>query len=181
MGSSLFSWATDLQDLCSTSDYSQFFDHYFMQTDVLLYVFLIGAGIAAAVAAIFYFGICNTSYTLSTRINWFVALVISCAATFFVSDFYLKGHDGGEASASSGLFLDSYNLQDDIAVTLEDSDEQLAQWNADSEDFRQALNTGDFDIITNISLINTLYAFLIFILLSFVFKGLTIHGKNLPV
>lgn len=181
MGSSLFSWATDLKDLCSTSDYSQFFNHYFMETDACLWTFLIGVGIAVVVGAIFYFGICNTRFSLSTRLVWVVAMIICCAATFFVSDIYLKGHDGGEASSSSGLFLDSYNLQDDYAQSIEDDDDQLAEWNEQADEFRQDLATGSFDIITKISVINTVYALLVFILFSLCVKGTTTHGKNIPV
>lgn len=181
MGSSLFLWATKLDDLCSTSEYSQFFDHYFMQTDVCMWTFIIGLGIAIVVCAIFYFGICNASYALSTRLTWAVALVIVGAATFFSSHFYINGHNGDGASTSSGWYHDSYVLQDTYAEEIEDDGDQLAEWNALSDEFRDELGTGAFDITNSISLVNTVYALLIFILMSFCVKGTTVHGKNIPV
>lgn len=181
MGSSLFSWATDLTELCSTSDYSQFFNHYFIDTDVLTWTFVIGLGIAVVIGLIFYLVICNKSFALSTRLNWLIALIITAVATFFVSSAYMKGSDGGDASSSSGFFLDSYTYQDDVAQDLEDNDDQLAEWNASAEDFRQGLSTGDFDIITKIALVNMGYSLLIFILLSLCLKGTTVHGKNIPI
>lgn len=181
MWSSLFSWATDLEELCSSDNYSQFFDHYFMQSDVCMWTFLIGAGIAAAVCGIFYFVICNKVYALSNRWVWLAALVISCVSVFFVSDIYMKGHDGGDSTASSGLYLDSYTLQDEYAEELQDNIDQLAEWNALADDFRQELSTGEFNIITNMALVNTVYAFVIFIMMSFCVKGTTVHGKKIPV
>lgn len=180
MGSFLYSWATDLKDLCSTDKYSEFFNNYFMESDVCLWTFIIGLGIAVAVCSIFYFGICNKSYALSTRLNWFVALIVCGVITFFASLMYVKGHDGGDASSSTGLYLSSYTLQDNYAVSIEDNDDQLVEWNQTCDDFRDDLSTGVFDIINMISLINTLYATLLFILMSFCVKGATTHGKNIP-
>lgn len=180
MSSGMFSWATDLTDLSSTSEYSQFFDHYFNQTNACLNVVLIGFGIALVIGALFYFWIGNTSFKLSTRLNWVIALLITGVVTFFVSTTYLTGHDGGEASSSSGVFLDSYTLQDDVALQIEENDDQLAEWNALSNDYRNAMSTGEFEIITEISIINTCYALLLFILFSFIVKRLTIHAKNIP-
>lgn len=180
MGSSLFSWLTDLTDLCSTSEYSQFFNHYFIETDVLIWTFVIGLAIALVTSLFFYLVICNKSFSLSTRLNWLIVLLITGVATFFVSDWYMKGSDGGDASSSSGFFLDSYTFQDDTAQDLEDNEEQLAEWNALAEDFRQKLGTGEFDIITNIALVNTVYSLFFFIVLSFCLKGKTDHGKNIP-
>lgn len=181
MGSALFSWATDLTDLCSTHEFSQFFANYFIDSNVCLWTFLIGVGIAVVVCGIFYFGICNTSYPMSTRINWLVALLLTCVITFFASKMFVQGHDGGEASSSSGLYLSSYTLQDDYTAQIEDNDDQLAEWSAQCDEFRQELATGAFDIINKIALLNTLYALLIFVAMSFCVKGTTIHGKNIPV
>ena len=181
MGSFFYSWATDLKDLCSTHEYSEFFNNYFMESDVCLWTFIIGLGIAVTVCSIFYFGICNKSYTLSTRLNWFVALIVCVVITFFASSMYVKGHDADNAPSSTGLYLSSYTLQENYTHFFEDNDDQLIEWNQTSEDFRNDLSTGEFDIINMISLINTLYATLLFILMSFCVKGATTHGKNIPV
>lgn len=181
MGGSIYSWATDLKDLCSTSDYSEFFNNYFMESDVCLWTFIIGLGISIVVCAIFYFGICNRSYVLSTRLNWFVALIVCGVISFFASNMYVKGHDGGDASSSTGMYLSSYTLQDNYAEKIEENDDQLAEWNQTCDDFRSDLSTGEFKIINKISALNTGYSLLLFILMSFCVKGTTIHGKNIPV
>ena len=184
MGSSLFSWATDLVELCSTSEYSQFFNHYFMETDVCLWTFLIGLAIAIGVGAIFYFVIGNVSYALSSRLTWIIALIICCAATFFASSLYVEGHNGEGASTSSGFYKDSYELQDNYAEEIAEDDvdgEQLAEWNALCDEFRQELGQDSFKIITHIAIINMVYALLIFIIFSFCVKKTTIHAKYIPV
>lgn len=181
MGSFIYSWATDLENLCSTNDYSEFFNYYFMKSDVCLWTFLIGLGIAVALCAIFYFGICNRSYTLSTRLNWFVALFVCGVITFLSSNTYVKGHDGEGSSSSTGLYSSSYNLQNNYEEEVRDNSNQLTEWEQTCDDFRNKLSTDGFEIITEISLLNTLYALLLFILMSFCVKGTTTHGKNIPV
>lgn len=179
MGSSIFSWAIDFEDLCSTNDYALYFEHYVKQTNVCLTTFLIGIGIALAIAAIFYFGICNTSFTLSKRVNWVIALIITAAASFFASSSYLEGHDGGSGATSSGIYADSYNFQETLSEDLDD--DNLATMNGDADNFRTDLNKGEFSIFTEIALLNMAYSVIFFLCLSFVFKRFTTHGKNIPV
>lgn len=180
MGSGLFSIFTDLNEVCSTSDYSQFLDHYFMQTDACLWAFLIGLGITLVVIGIFYGLICNMSFKFSTRLNWVIALLITLAATFFASNSYLKGHDGEGADTSSGLYSDSYTYQDNYAEEIADNEDALIEWNQQADDFRQALATGEITITREIAVVNMCYSLVFFLLLSLGVKRFTTHGKNIP-
>lgn len=180
MGSFLYSWATDLRDLCSLDQFSQFYNHYFEESSVCLEVFGLGLGIALLVAVVFYFAICNKSYALAKRVTWIFALLITAAAVYFGSDYYMVGHDGGDSTASSGVYLDSYTFQDANSELLGENDDELTEWNSLADDFRQAVTTGDVTITQRIAVINMVYAIIFFIVLSIVFKRFTIHGRAIP-
>ncbi len=183
MGSSIFSWATDdITDLCSTSEYSQFFKHYFEDTNTCLYIFLFGLGIAVCIALVYYLGICNKSFKMSNKLTWVVALLVTGATTFFLSKSYMVGKDGGEAETSSGIFLDSYTYEvEELEDIDDDNDDQRAECVESANNFRQDVSTNEFNIFTQIAVINMTYSLLLFILLSFCLKGHTVHGKNIPL
>ena len=116
--SSLFSWATDISELSSNSPYAQFYKDYFIESSVCGEVFGIGVAIAILVSAAFYFGIGNFVYQLSKRIVWGSALLMTGAVVFFVSESYIVGVDAGDVSASTGLYLSSYQTEDSLTKEL---------------------------------------------------------------
>lgn len=180
MGSGIFSWITDINELCSTSEFSQFFYHYFKETDVCFWTFIIGMIITVVLAAIFYFGIGCTSYRYSKPGTWGIFLLITLVAVFFFSLFYVGGRDGGDANNSAGMYADSYIYQDNVADTI-DEDEELADWNELADSYRQALAMNQYSVATQIAFVNTGYAFFAFLLLSLCFRPLTPHAKNCPI
>lgn len=175
-----FPLSGELKGLASTDEYSQFFNHYFLEGDVLLHTFLIGLGIALVIAAVFYFVIGNVSYSLSNRIAWFVTLAVTGGAVYFASAGYVKGTDGGSSVNSSGLFLDCYNYEADVASQLENNDD-ITSWAILADDYRQDMSTDKYPIVREIAFTNTVYALVFFILLSFAFKWTTRHARNIPV
>lgn len=177
--SSLFSWATDISELSSNSLYAQFYKDYFIESSVCGEVFGIGVAIAILVSAAFYFGIGNFVYQLSKRIVWGSALLMTGAVVFFVSESYIVGVDAGDVSASTGLYLSSYQTED--SLTKELKSDKAKPIHKKAQAYRDEFREGIVTLPEDIAIINMIYALLFFIGLSFAFKSHTTHAKAIPV
>lgn len=76
-----------------------FHKEFFVNNGGFLYGFLIAALIGLVICAIFYFGMCN-NFSLAKVRNWWICLIVTAIATFFVSDLVVIGGNGSKLPTS---------------------------------------------------------------------------------
>ena len=192
MFQSLYNWLPSLSKALTEGDYIEYFEAYFVHTDVLTQVFLCALGISVGVAAIFYFVCCNLSIKFANWWSWLLFLVVSVAFTFFVTPTMVLGTDSGSEADSSGFYKTVYAVNQ---VKLDDNPEEGELRNAvDAElvslkdELKGNSDQGDesIQVIREVAAVNALYTLLFFLIVTALTKvrainNLTIHGKNIPI
>ena len=174
-----FSLFTDIDSLASNSPYAQFFKDYFITSSVCLEVLGIGLLLSAVLCLLFYLGIGNHVYVLSKRIVWFIVLVITCISVFFITNSYIVGTDGGDSTTSSGLYYQSYITEETLTDGLKSDAAKPIHKKAQA--YRNEFREDNVSLPSDIATINTIFAFVFFVILSFCIKGRTIHTKAIPM
>ncbi len=187
--SDIYSWCTSLGD-CLTNggenqDFTDYYTDYFNETSVCSNIFWIGLGIAAVLALIFYFGICNFCFSLSKRWMWLCVLVITFAATLFTTMKMVCGTYTDDGETSTGIFKSAYNTTDRKLDESTDPDARK-EVNLISKSFMEMFSSEDnsetmSSLPLELGLVNGGYALLGFIILSFVAKRFTKHGSSIPL
>ena len=183
---SLYTWASSLGEELEEGDFIQFFENYFRQTDVLQNTLLLGLGIGAAFALVFYYVCCNVSIKFGNIWAWAVALLFSIGITFVVSSHYVLGSDGGDADSSTGFYSTIYETQSDMLDQVGDDQDERQSVNDKTNQLITEINDGTNNVVTEISMINMLYCAIIFFVFSMLItkigflRQLTSHGKATP-
>ncbi len=76
-----------------------FHKEFFVNNGGFLYGFLIALLIGLVICTIFYFGMCN-NFSLAKVRNWWICLIVTAIATFFVSDLVVIGGNGSKAATT---------------------------------------------------------------------------------
>lgn len=186
----LYSWCTSLGDKIVTGgeneEFIDYYTGYFVDTPVCRTVFLMGMAIAALIAALYYFGACNFVFRLAKRWVWLCVLVLVFLATLFATIPQIVGVCGDNIDNSTGIFKTAY----DVADTKKDfvSDESATnEIEVLRQEFCDQFVAGEDSFMMSeslpleMALANAVYASLLFIILSFVFKRFTIHGAAIPL
>lgn len=173
-----FSLFTDIDSLASNSPYAQFFKDYFITSSVCLEVLGIGLLISAVLCMLFYYGVGNHIYVLSKRIVWLIVLVITCISVFCISNSYIIGTDGGDSTTSSGLYYQSYITEETLTDGLKSDAAKPIHKKAQA--YRNEFREENVSLPSDIAIINTIYAFVLFLLLSLCVKKRTTHAKAIP-
>ena len=190
MFTDFFSWCTSLgekiqdgsPDVPETADYYG----YFVETSVCDIVFWTGAIIAAVLALLFYFGICNYVFKLAKRSIWAIVSVLVFGLTFFVTIPQIVGHDADDPEDATGIFAYAYDIESQLLDGTEDDDarEEIQQT---ASDFRELFLPKEDSIMMReslpmeIALANAGSAVVLFIILSFLFKRHTAYGSAIPL
>lgn len=183
---SLYTWASSLGEELEEGDFIQFFENYFRETDVLQNTFLLGLGIGAVLALIFYYVCCNISIKFGNIWAWAIVLLISIGVTFVTSQQYVLGSDGGDAESSSGFYSSIYETQSDMLDQVGDDQDERQNVNDTTDRLITEINDGTNSVVTEIAMINMLYCAIIFFVFSMLItkikflRDLTIHGKATP-
>lgn len=145
---------------------------------------IIAAAFAVICAIIYYLGLCNSRKTSSCANLpvWLIALLLSGALTFVTTNTILIGSDDEEGSETSLTYAHSFyrNLEDyyiEISVDAPET-EQEAMMECKNNIVEQ-LNQGE-DVALMFNLNSTIYALLIFYILSIILKGFTSQGMAIP-
>lgn len=183
MWSSIFSWATDMTDLCSSSQHAQFFRDYFMDSSVCGEVIGISFLISLLICVAFYFGIGNFSFTLSKRITWIIVLVLNSVLIFGLSDSYIIGSDGGSVENSSGLYMASYKTESNLIAPegkpMKKGDE-AKRIRRIAQGYRDSFKQDSVSLPHDIAVVNSFYGLVFFIVLSLFLKRFSKHAKYIP-
>lgn len=174
----LFEWCTSLSERMSEGAYSNFYNDYF-STSVLSSVFFLGVGVAAIIALVYYLGICNFSFKLAKRWCWLIVLLATGIVTLFVSNNVMVGTYDGDPEDSTGFFASIDSTREHL-LALTTTEEEVNQVNLDSGSLRDAVLEGTETIFVEVSLMNALYAIVLFIIFSIIFKRFSTHGKAIP-
>ena len=187
-----FTWCTSLGEKIQNGsngvqDFADYYKAYFAETAICGTIFWIGVAIAAAFAALFYFGICNHSFKLAKRYLWFVVLAIVFCVTFFTSRSTIIGHDTGDGETSTGIFATAYKLE---SQQIENGGEDLDYRGELSEialQFREQFKPKGENVGVSrdslpieMALANGIYSILVFFILSLLVRRRTIHGSAIP-
>lgn len=190
MFTELYSWFTSLGRKITeggdVADYATYYNDYFKETPICSTIFWIGIAIAAVIALLFYFGICNYVFQLAKRWVWFCALVVVFCATLFVTIPTIVGHDADDPQNATGIFYTAYQTEGNLLEGTDDDSarEEIMQT---ASDFREQFLKKEKSSVMRESLplemgvANGCYAMVIFIVLSFAFKKHTKHGSSIPL
>ncbi|MBQ6771402.1 MAG: hypothetical protein IJP44_10570 [Bacteroidales bacterium] len=190
----LFTWCTSLSQKISddngTEHLHDFYERYFTKTNVCSTIFFLGIAIAAVIALLYYFGICNHVFKLAKRWSWLCALVVVFGVTLSVTIPTIVGHyDKIDANKSTGIFGSANNTTDYLKEEVyKGADDETMNMIDDVADiFRnQFLPKGETNVTRDnlpwkMGIANGCYAMVVFIGLSFAFKRHTKHGSSIPL
>ena len=189
MFTNFYSWCTSLGDkLLNGGENEEFIDYYtgyFAHTSVCSTIFWTGMGIAAVIASLYYFGVCNLVFRLAKRWVWLCVLALVFVITFFTTIPQIVGHDADNPENSTGVFLVAYSIESDKLDGTDDDNmrEELQQTAAD---FREQFLAKENSVMMReslpleMALANAVYAIVLFVILSFLFKRHTTHGAAVP-
>lgn len=185
----LFTWCTSLGgklsgDGLDNPEFQRFYEDYFTDTSVCTTIFITGLIIAAVWAAAFYFGICNFAFRFAKRSFWFIALGLLLVITFFATLPQIVGHDGGDADSSSGIYKTSYITEGLQLEPIDDLDAR-DEISTNAREFRKQYSTEDSFLMRDklpieMSIVNAIYAMIIFFLVSIIIKRFSTHGDAIP-
>lgn len=189
MFTNFYSWCTSLgEKLLNGGENEEFVDYYtgyFADTSVCSTIFWTGMGIAAVIAALYYFGICNFVLKLAKRWVWFCVLALVFVITLFTTISQIVGHDADNPEDSTGIFHEAYIIEGNkLGGTDDDSMREELQQTA--SDFREQFLAKEDSVMMReslpleMALTNAVYAILLFIILSYLFKRHTTHGAAVP-
>lgn len=190
MFTKLYSWCTSLGLKVSeggdVADYATYYSDYFNETSICSTIFWIGMAIAAAVALLYYFGICNFMFQLAKRWMWLCVVVVVFVSTLFVTIPTIIGHDADDPQNATGVFYSAYQTEAGNLLGTDDDSarEEIMQT---ANDFREQFLKKENGSITRDSLplemafANGCYAIIVFVGLSFTFKNHTKFGSSIPI
>lgn len=190
MFTDFYSWCTSLGEklLNGGEENKEFVDYYtgyFADTSVCSTIFWTGMGIAAAIAALYYFGICNFVFKLAKRWVWLCVLALVFAITLFTTISQIVGHDADNPEEATGIFFVAYNIESD-KLDGTDDDSMREELQQTASDFREQFLAKEDSVMMReslpleMALANAVYAIWLFIVLSFLFKRYTTHGAAVP-
>lgn len=187
-----FTWCTSLGDKIQSGsngvqDFADFYRAYFADTAVCGTILFIGVAVAAVLAVLFYFGICNHSFKLAKRYVWFFVLALTFCITFFSSRPAIIGRNGGDGPSSTGIFATAYNLESmklDFCGEDEDCRNEISdialQFCEQFYPKGESVGVSRDSLPSEMALANGIYSILIFFILSLAFRRRTIHGSAIP-
>lgn len=186
----LYSWCTSLGDkLANGGENTEFVDYYsgyFVETSICSSIFLTGMGIALAIAAVYYFGICNFVFNLAKRWVWGIVLALVFVVSLFTTIPMIIGEDTEDIENATGIFANAHQIEATKLNMTEDSDqrEEISQIATDfREQFKQKEDSfmTEEDLPMEMAITNGIYSAILFIILSFLFKRHTRHGSAIPL
>lgn len=192
MFTDFYSWCTSLgEKLLSGGKNEEFVDYYtgyFTETPVCSTIFWTGMGIATIIAVFYYFGVCNFVFRLAKRWVWLCVLALVFVITLFTTIPQIIGHDANDPENSTGIFFVANEIESEKLDNTED-DSMREELQKIGNGFREQFvaKDGSFFMIMDenlpmeMGIVNAIYASLMFILLSFVFKRYTTHGTAVPL
>lgn len=182
----LYSWATSLYSWCTSllehfeGPNSEYFNDYFRDTPVCIYVFLAGLLIALVTACLYYFVVCNCSYILAKRYVWVITVFITFFVSFWGSERILIGHDFGE-NDKTGFYSSIETTRESLCEFADANSTVTSEINEEASNLELALGNGEIGLISEIAVANAFYTLLFYFIFSLWFKRYTIHGKAIPV
>lgn len=183
MFTDFFSFLTSLSDKLSTGgeneNFVDFYNDYFASTSVCGNILLYALIISLVFAVVYYFVVCNNSFALAKRFVWAGVLALVFICTFFVSQGCIIGRDNEDAESSTGIYYSAYQTETAKLDNTDDPDER-AEIQETAQTFRDAFNSGDESLPVEMSIVNGIYAMLLFFVFSLVFKKHTNHGAAIP-
>lgn len=158
----------------------KFHDNFFNGQSGFLYGLLLAAIVAIVAAVIFYFGFCNSNKEVkyANKTSWAVGLVAAAIVAAVLGDIIIIGHDMNSVLVTN--FYDAneqYYMQQVSGSTDQNFIDEL------SSKKTQIANDLDknndvripFDATTGV------WAAVLYFLVSLPIKGITIHGKVIPI
>ena len=176
----LYSWCTSLVEKLESSEYVEYFQDYFVETSVCTNVFIVGLISALVIAVIYYFIICNKSFTLAKRYFWAITVFVTFLTSLIISYSVVVGSDSGDPEESTGIFYSSYKTQERLVEFASGNDEVTIEINNAADNYRESLRSGEELLPMEIALVNAFYSILLYLLFSLLFKKHTTHGKAIP-
>ena len=179
----LYSWAGGAECVSDGyGDFARYFSNYFLGTDVCFNIFIVMLIVSVAMCAIFYLWLGRTTIRFANVPSWIAAMIIAGAATFGISAAMIYGnYDSENAENCTGIYQSSYQTLEELNQTYGDNIENIDNETTIAENFRQAVDSGDESMPMGVAAINGLYALILSIALSFVFKRYSIHAIAIPV
>lgn len=190
MFTEFYSWCTSLGDkMLNGGENPEFVDYYtgyFSETSVCSTIFWTGMGIATAIALLYYFGVCNFVFKLAKRWIWCCVLVLVFVVTTFATIPIIVGHESEDPEQSTAIFFVSHEIEAEKLDGTED-DNMREEIQDVASDFREQFLAKEDGVMMReslpleMALVNAVYASLLFIILSFLFKRHTTHGAAVPL
>lgn len=175
----LYSWVKNAEMYVSDQRGGSGYLHQYFEVDGGFTTAAIIAAVAAVVFLILFYGcIGNFVHRLSTKLCWWVAVVLVGLSTIGVTQFVVVGSN----ESNSGFFKSAENhweesVSKDIPIGAE-QDRQTAQ------DYKAQLkkDMGGMrcEVVRKLHVTNVLFSLVLFIVLSLIFKRFTVHAKRIP-
>ncbi len=196
---SIFSFLTSLGNKLQGEDLTNpelvdYYQDYFIETPILTEVFLIGLAIALAVAALFYFGVCNKVEALAKRYVWAILFLLVGGGTFAMTVSNIVGKYGdGTSNTATGIFKSAIDVTRARYLKGDPDEDRREEVETLTQEFCELFKTNDDSIFMQESLpieigvVNGIFAALAFLLFSIIItrvnflNRLTIHGAGIPL
>lgn len=187
--SDIYSWCTSLGNCLTNggenSEFTDYYTEYFNETSICSTILWCGLGIAAILAALFYFGVCNFVFNLSKRWVWLLVLVLTFAIATFATMKIVCGYYAEDEEQSTGIFKTAYIVESNKLDETTDPDAR-EEITAIANDFRKQFVSENEDseslssLPLELGITNGVYAIVGFIILSIIAKRFTKHGSSIP-
>lgn len=182
----LFKWLPDLASRLNGtygeygSDFGEYYRDYLQNTDICSTVFLWGMVVTAVIAAAYYFVGCNRWYRVANRGAWLVMLLFACALSFGITYTLVLGNDAEEPEERTGVYSSADTTRERLREGIEDED-TLTSIDDICDAYRKQYSDGTESLPMEMGSAMALYSFILFLILSIVFKKYTIHGVGIPL
>lgn len=177
----LYSWGTSLPEKIDNSEYAEFFKDYIFGSHICTKIFVTGLIIALITTILFYFVVCNKWFRLAKRWIWLVVGLCTISICTAVNYHQIMGEMDENGGKSRGIYAWSEETQETLLKSAGTNTAVITQIVELSENYRASLQSGEETLPWELARFNQLYTSIWFVLLSFLFKNHTIHGKAVPL
>lgn len=163
---------------------AKFHENFFLDHNAFLYGLIIAIVVALVMAAIFYFGCCNSKKS-NAQANmgvWAGFLIVTGVLVFLAADFSLIGKSGTKNTKSVFYKYSFYNANEKyLVLKTRNNQNQLEcqQYQQDKDKIETELNRGG-DVRYSFSIGCAVYSLIFFYIFSLLMKGFTYQGVAIP-
>ena len=179
----LFEWFPGMSDRINDSEFREYYYDFLVESGICGTVFLWAMIITFTTLIVFYLVGCNLSHRVANTFVWLGVLAATCLSVFTTTYTLVQGTD--DENDPRGVYLSALDSDTGTLSRLKQDSENITSEQIDLISDTCNRYLAQFDnkeetLPIEMAIICTLYSFIVFVVLSFILRRFTIHGKGVP-